>query len=62
MCLGYSFILCFNNLYIVFIFVVLVGFSFGIIYFLIFLNISKILDKNLNLFVLLIVSSFMFFG
>lgn len=62
MCLGYSLILCSNNLYIVFTSVALVGFSFGIIYPLIFLNTSKISDKNSNSLALSIVSSSMFLG
>lgn len=62
MCLGYSLLFYSYNIYMIGISVSLVGFSFGIIYPLIFLNTSKISNGNSNTIALSIVSSAMFLG
>lgn len=63
MCLGYILLLLYSqNLYILLVSVTLVGFAFGVIYPLIFLNTISISDKNSNSIALSIVSSSMFLG
>ncbi len=62
MCLGYILLLYSKNLYILLASVTLVGFAFGVIYPLIFLNTTSISDKNSNSIALSVVSSSMFLG
>lgn len=62
MCAGYVLLFYAQNLYILLASVTLVGFAFGIIYPLIFLNTTSISDKASNSIAISIVSSSMFLG
>ncbi len=62
MCLGYGVLLYSHNIFMLLVSVALVGFSFGIIYPLIFLKTSNISDKSSNSISMSIVSSSMFLG
>lgn len=62
MCLGYILLSYSRNLYILLASVALVGFAFGIIYPLIFLNTTSVSNKNSNSIALSVVSSSMFLG
>ena len=62
MCLGYGLLLYSNSILILLTAVALVGFSFGIIYPLIFLKTGNVSDKSSNAISMSIVSSSMFLG